>query len=626
MRTCVATVSLSGTLRQKLRAAAAAGFDGVELFEQDLVAAPETPERIRDLAAELGLALDLYQPFRDAENVTEEEFARVRHRAEEKFRLMDRLGIRTLLVCSNVATATVPGDEVAADQLGRLADLAAPHGIRLAYEALAWGTFVDDVEHSWRIVEAADRENLGLCLDSFHILSRDWPTQPIAGIPGEKIFFLQLADAPTLSLDVLSWSRHHRVFPGEGGFDLVDFLAQVLRTGYRSPLSLEIFNDSYRQTNAYRTAAEAHRSLLWLQDRTATVLDGAPEAFPATTAEELTRIPAAAPPRGLAWAELRGQRMEDLETQLRQLGFRLRGRHRSKPLQLWEQGGARIVLNEEHATGEAASLASLGFLMDDAEAARRRSQALRLPELARITRPGEQSFPAFLAPDGTEVFYAPTGPEGAAWIREFGETPPPVPGPEPTGTEGADTAAILGIDHVNLAQPRHHEAESTLFHRAALGLEEGPATDVPGPHGLISSRVMLGPDGAVRLPLNVAPDLAAGPGAEHVAFSCTDVVGLARRARDAGLAFLPVPANYYEDLRARYGLPEDRLAELAELDLMYERDAEGAFLHFYTRRVGRVFLEVVQRIGGYQGYGGTNAPVRLAAQDRLSTRDLPGAA
>lgn len=143
MRTSIATVSLSGTLTQKLRAAAAAGFDGVEVFEQDLVVAPESPERIRELAVGLGLSLDLYQPFRDAVGVSEEDFARVLHRAEAKFRLMGRLGMDLMLVCSTVAgeaAADDPaGDELTARQLGRLADAAAAHGIRLAYEALAWG-------------------------------------------------------------------------------------------------------------------------------------------------------------------------------------------------------------------------------------------------------------------------------------------------------------------------------------------------------------------------------------------------------------------------------------------------------------------------------------------------------
>ena len=122
LRTSIATVCLSGTLEQKLHACAEAGFDGVEIFEPDLVASPASPEEIRALAERLGLTLDLYQPFRDAEGVDEALFPGVLHRARAKFRLMQRLGIDTMLVCSNVATATVDDDQVSASQLRRLGD------------------------------------------------------------------------------------------------------------------------------------------------------------------------------------------------------------------------------------------------------------------------------------------------------------------------------------------------------------------------------------------------------------------------------------------------------------------------------------------------------------------------
>ncbi len=259
MRTSIATVCLSGTLTDKLHAAADAGFDGVEVFEPDLVASPAGPEEIVALAGRLGLSLDLYQPFRDAEGVTEDEFERVLRRARAKFVLMQRLGIDTMLVCSNVGTATIDDDAVSAEQLHRLGEVAADHGVRVAFEALAWGRYVDDYRRAWRIVELADHDAVGVCLDSFHILSRGHDPAAIEEIPGDKVFFLQLADAPALSMDVLSWSRHHRLFPGEGAFDLGSFLTHVLRTGYDGPLSLEVFNDVFRQTEVGRTARQARR-------------------------------------------------------------------------------------------------------------------------------------------------------------------------------------------------------------------------------------------------------------------------------------------------------------------------------------------------------------------------------
>ncbi|MGO2648772.1 MAG: sugar phosphate isomerase/epimerase family protein, partial [Brevibacterium aurantiacum] len=90
MRTSIATVCLSGTLEEKLRAAARAGFDGVEIFEQDLVVSPDSPEAIAKLAGELGISLDLHQPFRDLEGVEEAQFQKNLKRAETKFQLMAR--------------------------------------------------------------------------------------------------------------------------------------------------------------------------------------------------------------------------------------------------------------------------------------------------------------------------------------------------------------------------------------------------------------------------------------------------------------------------------------------------------------------------------------------------------
>lgn len=160
MRTGIATVCLSGTLKEKMQACAIAGFDGIEIFEQDLVTSPLSPEDIRKMAADLGLSLDLYQPFRDFDGVTPDLLKANLKRAEAKFRLMARLGMDTILVCSNVATATIDDDQLRAEQLAQLAALAGEHGVRVAYEALAWGKHVNDYEHAYRLVEAVDHPNL----------------------------------------------------------------------------------------------------------------------------------------------------------------------------------------------------------------------------------------------------------------------------------------------------------------------------------------------------------------------------------------------------------------------------------------------------------------------------------
>jgi 4-hydroxyphenylpyruvate dioxygenase len=260
LRRSIATVSLGGTLQDKLKAVAEAGFDAVELCEDDLPAAGGGPRRARRLAADLGLAIDLFQPLRDVEGVPDDVFARNLDRAERALDVTAELGAPTLLVCSNVSQA-IADDQRAAAQLRDLAARAARRGVRVAYEALSWGTHVRTYGHAWQIVRRAAHPRLGLALDSFHTLALADDPAGIGAVPGRQIFVVQVADAPRLALDARSWSRHHRCFPGDGDLDIAGFLAHVRRSGYAGPLSLEIFNDVLRAAAAGPTARAAMRSL-----------------------------------------------------------------------------------------------------------------------------------------------------------------------------------------------------------------------------------------------------------------------------------------------------------------------------------------------------------------------------
>ncbi|MFJ2607113.1 bifunctional sugar phosphate isomerase/epimerase/4-hydroxyphenylpyruvate dioxygenase family protein [Streptomyces sp. NPDC087425] len=589
MRTSIATVCLSGSLTEKLTAAARAGFDGVEIFENDLLASPLTPEEVRARCADLGLTIDLYQPMRDIEAVPADLLAANLRRARRKFELMNRLGADTVLVCSSVSPQAVDDDALAADHLTQLADLAQDFGVRVAYEALAWGRHVSTYDHAWRIVEAADHPALGTCLDSFHILSRGTDPKAIEDIPGEKIFFLQLADAPLLAMDVLQWSRHYRCFPGQGGFDVAHLVRHVLRAGYTGPLSLEVFNDVFRQADAGPTAVDAHRSLLVLRESVG-----------------LADLPAPVVPTGIAFAELTTPDAEPVTSVLAALGFTRTARHRSKPVDLWQQGEARVLVN----TGPAArrdgtGLAAIGLESPDPAAAARRAEALLAPVLPRRRAPEDAPLDAVAAPDGTELFFcAADHPELPGWRGDFEDI-----------RAAADGAVITRVDHLALTQPWHHFDEAALFHRSVLGLRAQESVDVADPYGLLRSRAVTDTEERVRIVLSVG----AAPAddtvhAQHIALATSDIVAAARRFRAAGGRLLAMPANYYDDLAARFDLPEAELATFRDLGILYDRDAQGEFRHCYTQTVGRVFFELVQRDGGYRGYGAQNAPVRLAAQ------------
>jgi 4-hydroxyphenylpyruvate dioxygenase len=598
-------VCLSGTLEDKLAAAAAAGFDGIEVFEPDLIASPWPPGELAARCADLGLAVELYQPFRDLDSIDTDRFARNLRRLERKFDVMVELGTGTVLVCSSVAADAVADRDRLAEQLATAAARAADRGVRIAYEALAWGRHVSTWDASWEAVRRADHPALGLCLDSFHVLSRGGDPAGFAALPPGRIFFLQLADAPHLEMDVLQWSRHHRLFPGQGAFDLPGFLAHVLDAGYRGPLSLEVFNDVFRQSDPARTAVDAMRSLLWLEERTAA----------ARPDLGLPLRPSAPPLTGHSFVEVGvdGVSGPQLGAALAALGFAHTGQHRSKPVQLWEQGSARVLLNASvvrPAEAGVAQVTALGVESADPARSAQRAASLLAPVLPRTRGVAEADLAAVAAPDGAQIFFTRTTPGG--WPADF----------LPTGAGRERGSGITGTDHVGLTQPFDSFAEAALFYREVLGLGPGAITEVPAPYGLIQNRAVTNPERSVRLTLATSllrrGEWAPGvPAPQHIAFGTDDIVATARALRRADAPLLAVAGNYHDDLAARLDLDDGLLETMRELGLYYDETEHGAYLHLYTEVLGgRVFFEVVQRVGGYDGYGTPNAPVRMAAHRR----------
>jgi 4-hydroxyphenylpyruvate dioxygenase len=613
-RTAIATVCLSGTLEDKLPAAAEAGFHGVEIFEPDLITAPWSPSEVRHRCEDLGLSIDLYQPFRDFEGVPPAVYQENLRRAERKFDVMEELGTDTILACSSVHPDAIDDDDLAAEQLNGLAERAAQRGLRVAYEALAWGRFVNTWDHSWQIVQRGDHPALGLCLDSFHVLSRGSDTAGIAGIPAASLFFLQLADAPPMDMGILQWSRHHRLFPGQGSFDLVNFLGLVLGTGYDGPLSLEVFNDVFRQSEPHRTAVDALRSLLALQEQ----LARCKEYVDDSQRRRLVQPPAAPPTQGYAFGELSvdGRSGPRLADALAELGFTHAGQHRSKPVQLWEQGAARVLLNwgaDREAEPGTAEISAFAVLTPDAASSIERAESLLASVLPRPTGSGEADLAAIAAPDGTSVFFCEPPFDGAtSWLGDF----------LPTGAEPAAAVGLTHIDHVALTQPFDSFDEAALFYRSVLGLEPQSLIEFSAPIGMLRSRAMKNESGSVRIPLSVTLLRQAWtPGRrdpQHIAFGSGDILATAAALHAHGAPLLRVPENYYDDLDARLILDPQLLAAMREYGILYDRNADGEFFQLYTEVLGsRMFCEIVQRVGNYDGYGAVNTPVHMAAHHRL---------
>jgi sugar phosphate isomerase/epimerase/4-hydroxyphenylpyruvate dioxygenase-like putative hemolysin len=610
-RMSIATACLSGSLEDKLAAAAAARFQGIELARSDLIASSWAPRRIREECTRRGLTIDAYQPLRDVEAVPPELFAANLRTAERTFDVLEQLGAETLVVCSSTATDAVDDDDLAAEQLYALATRAGQRGFRIAYEAVAWARFVDTYQHAWRIVRRAGHPALGLCLDSFHVLAGGDASAGIRVIPGEKILHVQLADAVRSTMDVAERSGHHRLFPGLGSFPLAGFVAHVLSTGYDGPLALEVANDVYRQADPRHAAIDGMRSLLALQESAGT---SAPPAVRERL--RLSGLPPAPELSGVVFTELAVDQISGpaVARALTALGFTHTGQHRSKPVQLWQQAKARILLNfaaQRTVTPGTATICALAVESADPTASTQRAERLLAPVLPRLRQPQEAELASIAAPDGTAIFLVRTGTDSETWLQDF----PPIDPPAEAGD-----GRITGTDHISLTDSVDDFEEATLFYRAVLGLHAGETTEIAAPFGLIRSRAATDPTHRVQLTLNTAP-LRRGhwapaiPNPQHIAFRTDDAIASATMMRALGAPLLKIPDNYYADLDARLALPPALLAELREHSIFYDRDENGAYLHFYTEILGsRVFFAVVQRIDGYHGYDGpVSAPVRMAA-------------
>jgi 4-hydroxyphenylpyruvate dioxygenase len=608
----IATVSLSGTLEEKLRAAAAAGYDGVEIFENDLIASPLRPREVRAMLDDLGLACLLYQPFRDFEGMPGALRQRAFDRAEAKFDLMGELGADRILVCSNCSPAALGERSRIVTDLVELGERAARHGIVIGYEALAWGRHVFDHRDAWAIVEQVDHPNVGIILDSFHSLSRGIPSESIRAIPGDKIAFVQLADAPRLDMDLLYWSRHFRNFPGQGGLPVGDYVAEILKTGYDGPLSLEIFNDRFRGWSADLIAADGLRSLRHVEDAAARLLGRAPAVPPP---------PATVRPEFVEFAVSTAD-APALETMFRTLGFARTGVHAAKAVTRWQAGSVNLVINAEQSgfghsfeVTHGPSICAVGLVVPDRDAVSARAAHLDIRTVGEDAAPGNLSLPALRGIGGSLVYLIGEDEVASIWASEF----------TPTG-EAVDPEP-LAIDHLAAVVRIEEYLSWQLYWRSLFGLRESPQADVIDPSGLVLSQPLQSADGALRVTLNASEaagtlssrfvDHNFGGGYQHVALATDDLDIKAGRLAENGADLLAIGDNYYDDLAARFGLDAAALERLRAAHILYDADAGGDYRQLYSRAFRkRFFFEFVQR-RGYEGYGAPNAGVRLAAQERF---------
>jgi 4-hydroxyphenylpyruvate dioxygenase len=529
-------------------------------------------------------------------------------RAARKFDLMKELQTDLMLICSNISPASLGGIDRAAADFRELGDLAAQHGMRVGFEALAWGAHVNDYRDAWEIVRRANHPSIGVILDSFHALAPAFPVSAIASIPADKIFLVQLADAPKLGLDVLSWSRHFRCFPGQGDLPVAEFMEAVQATGYSGAWSLEIFNDQFRAGSAVRTATDGLRSLILLQDQLAKT--------PADALQPKTST------RGVGFIEfaVNETKATDLATLLSQLGFHKTGAHRSKDVERWSQGAIELVINSEpdgfahsHYVTHGPGVCAIALDVGNTKQAMARAEALQARTFYQPVGPGELEIPAIHGVGGSLLYFLEAA--GKNWDVDF----------EPLQSN-AGTDHLSVVDHISQSMPYDEMLSWLLFYTGILDLQRLPQMEIPDPVGLVQSQALISANQSLRIILNGSSATRTlsnrfiseffGSGVQHIAFLCDNIFAAVADMRKRGAKFLRIPDNYYDDVEAKYGLDAELMAALRDNQILYDREGDGEFFQIYTPSFDeRFFFEIVER-RNYQGFGAANAGIRLAAQTR----------
>lgn len=638
MKHSIASVSLSGTLTEKLHAIAKAGFEGIEIFENDFTIANLSPTDLRKMVEDLGLKIMAWQPFRDYEALPNALKTKNLDRAERKFDLMQAIGTDMLFICSNTLPQTINNIDKAAEDLYDIAERARQRGFRIAYEALSWGKHVSTYHQSVEIVRRANHPNLGNLLDNFHISVVGSSLEELAFIPSEKIFAVQVADAPKFDMGAMYLGRHYRCFPGQGAYPVVEFMQQIRKTGFDGWLSHEIFSDEFRASQIDPVALDGKRSLVWLEGITTIKnTEGGKKTQNDAQNVPQRQVVAHLNPVNLTAIEFiefatNAEKEADLINILTNLGFIETLKHKTRDVSIYQLGKVNIVLNrqkhahanqyfEEHGNG----VCAIGLVYDNNSQFSLLNSQDTLPQYwaeklaydwVKSTANKQELTIDAVKGYGDVLYYfvEATNLEKPFYEIEF----------LPTDTPKNDNG-IHQIDHIGHTVEADLFLSNTLFHRAMLGLEIEESLEILDPRGIVYSRVAKNKSKTIRIPLSstrargTSSDhfiaKSGGAGIQQIALQTHDIFKTAESLTDK-TAVLPIPSNYYDDLIAKTDLPLTTIEKMQALNIFFDRNTEGSFFHFYLKEVNGLFFEVVQRTGKYDRYGEVNAQVRLASQAR----------
>jgi len=608
----LSTRLLPGTLASKFQQAGEVGFDALCLDQAELEGAQ--PEDLATLIERFGVPVRAPEAGFSIEDLCAggDGAALKTEALREAFATCAVLDI-PVLVLPTGRTGAEPDWAV-------LAALADRYRTKLAILPTPGSTILADEAAMVAMLEAVPEPRLGLALNAALALRDGAQAARLRGLPGERIHHVQLVDAAGDNT-----RRPEDLLPGQGDLNLAAFVRLLARSGYSGPWYLTrntgpdaVLSPATSRPRPQSAARDGYRALVALLDDVA------------RTAPDFVRpqptLPDRVYPKGLEFIEFATDQAgrDPLVQQLEALCFRLERRHVSKAVELWRQGGVNIVVNTEPAQRPSAGAQSgrprvseIGLRVSDSLQTVKRAAMLGAPVHESIVAEGELELPAVKGVGGSIVHFIDEQSDlHRVWDIEFN----PV-----TKTRATQPCGLRRIDHVSQTMPLDEMQSWLTYYTSTFEMEKTALTGVADPSGPILSQALSSPAGEVRLNLNGAASqrtfadsfLEQGmtAGVQHIAFATDDIFETAERLQQTGLERLRIDSGYYSALQRHYSLDSATLARLQHHSILYDRDGEGEYFQLYCRPIfNGFFFEIVERRGGYPGYGARNASVRLAAQ------------
>ncbi len=608
----LSTRLLPGTLASKFQQAGEVGFDALCLDQTELEGAQ--PEDLATLIEGFGVPVQALEAGFSLEDLGAGD---------------DGAGLNTAPLRAAFATCAVLDIPVLVLPTGRagaepdwvtLAALADRYRTKLAILPTPGSTVLADETAMAAMLAAVPEPRLGLALNAAHVLHDGAQPARLRGLPGERIHHVQLVDAAGDSTQ-----RPADLLPGQGDLNLAALVRLLARSGYSGPWCLTrntgpdaVPSASTSRPQPQSAARDGYRALVALLDDVA------------RTAPDFARpqpmLPDRVYPKGLEFIEFATDEAgrEPLVQQLEALCFRLERRHVSKAVELWRQGGVNIVINTEPAQRPPSDahkshprVSEIGLRVSDSRQTVKRAAMLGAPVHESIVAEGELELPAVKGVGGSIVHFIDEQSDlHRVWDIEFN----PV-----TKTRAIQPCGLRRIDHVSQTMPLDEMQSWLTYYTSTFEMEKTALTGVADPSGPILSQALSSPAGEVRLNLNGAAaqrtfadsflEQGMTAGVQHIAFATDDIFETAERLQQTGLERLRIDGGYYTALQQHFGLDSAALARLQHHSILYDRHGEGEYFQLYCRPIfNGFFFEIVERRGGYPGYGARNASVRLAAQ------------